>query len=255
MAGGPLPDGSFRVLNDSGTPGNKGLRSAAGNQVARAIDQPPMTDFIQELEADGAYDSSGQFTLDRASALRKLAQYKLPRPQAWILKLVQAGVLGGADSVAIRLLRDEIIVDLPGLRIGTAEFVFASLADPEIQTDPVVQALKEGFWGSRSDFWVDLGELGAFQARAPRLEKQPGRYGARFRLPIRDAAQRAEICHELRLHAYPCPIPLTLDKRRLDALQACPVLGEWVLTDTSRRDEEFVSFVDAVDEIIALETL
>lgn len=33
-----------------------------------------------------------------------------------------------------------------------------------------------------------------------------------------------------------------------------PVLGEWILTDTSGRDEEFFSFIDAVEEVIALET-
>lgn len=58
--------------------------------------------FLQEQVAQGVVDSSGSFSLSRAKALEKLAAFQLPRQTMWILKLVQAAVTSGAESLTIQ---------------------------------------------------------------------------------------------------------------------------------------------------------
>jgi hypothetical protein len=137
----------------------------------------------------------------------------LPRPQAWVLKVVQAAVLGGAQSIAVRLLRHRLLIDLVGM--------FES-------TEDALRAIQQARRGS-------LGELLVSE----------GSQGMQLQVEVSSAAQRAELCHELRHYAFPCPVPLTLDRRRLDGLHACPSHGQgaashpFFLAVTQRRGARF----------------
>ena len=57
--------------------------------------------LLRQQQAEGKFDSGGQFTLDRDKALAKLAAFQLPRRGAWILKIVQSAVLAGATDLKI----------------------------------------------------------------------------------------------------------------------------------------------------------
>lgn len=48
--------------------------------------------WLKQQEAEGSLDSSGSFTLEQGKAWEKLGAFQLPFAEAWILKLVQAGV-------------------------------------------------------------------------------------------------------------------------------------------------------------------
>lgn len=48
--------------------------------------------FVEQQQAQGRRQSSGAFTISLAKAAEKLAKYRLPRPEAWVSLLVQAGV-------------------------------------------------------------------------------------------------------------------------------------------------------------------
>ncbi len=58
--------------------------------------------FLAE-QATGEQDSSGEFTLNSAKALEKLAQHQLTDPSLWAVKLAQAGVALGASRLAFQL--------------------------------------------------------------------------------------------------------------------------------------------------------
>lgn len=58
-----------------------------------------MADLLAALRQDGALESVGTFTLDRARALEKMRQFQLPDPHDYVLNLVQAGVALGAASI------------------------------------------------------------------------------------------------------------------------------------------------------------
>lgn len=61
-----------------------------------------MDPLLESLRAAGRLESEGRFTLDTAAAMEKLRQYALPDPDAWLVHLVDAAVLGGAVKVEVR---------------------------------------------------------------------------------------------------------------------------------------------------------
>ena len=56
--------------------------------------------LMSELRADGALDSTGQFTLDREQARSKMQKFQLADARRYVLELVQAAILRGATSIA-----------------------------------------------------------------------------------------------------------------------------------------------------------
>lgn len=61
--------------------------------------------LLTEAGSSGHFDSEGVFTIDGKAAQGKLASFQLPRRTAWLLKIVQAAVASGADSLDIHQLR------------------------------------------------------------------------------------------------------------------------------------------------------
>ena len=51
------------------------------------------------LRSEGSLDSSGVFTVDLTKALPKLEKFQLPKPHFGLLKIVQSGVVAGADKI------------------------------------------------------------------------------------------------------------------------------------------------------------
>lgn len=76
--------------------------------------------FLEEKAEPGRFDSQGHFSLSVTDALEKLKEHAVADPAHWILKLVQAGVAGRADEIAIKTFRratraDLILATLPPL--------------------------------------------------------------------------------------------------------------------------------------------
>lgn len=57
---------------------------------------------LARLRAEGVLDSRGSFTLGAERAASKLAEFSLPRPFAWVLKVVQAAVGCGTSMIRVR---------------------------------------------------------------------------------------------------------------------------------------------------------
>lgn len=70
--------------------------------------------FLAQSASSGSLDSQGQFTIDLENARRKTIEYGLDRPDKGLLKLVQAAVQGGAAELTVKVLRDELRLDISG---------------------------------------------------------------------------------------------------------------------------------------------
>jgi len=203
--------------------------------------------FLKEQQAEGILDSQGKFTLDRGKALEKLAAFQLPRETSWILKVVQAAVRCGAPGLEIRQTSTDTEVRFCAPETWTLAALEADLVDPETSADPALDHLKRGLWS------VGINGLRPFHCSLPGSAQALVWNGNSFHqtacqispdfqltvshrtifegkgLPllrsIEAATCNAEIAKELRSSAFTCPIPLTLDSCRLDALQLCPEHG------------------------------
>ena len=70
--------------------------------------------FLAQSASSGYLDSQGQFTIDLENARRKTIEYGLDRPDKGLLKLVQAAVQGGAAELTVKVLQDELRLDISG---------------------------------------------------------------------------------------------------------------------------------------------
>lgn len=203
---------------------------------------------MRERRENGAFDSEGHFSVSGQEALTKLAEFQLPFAGAWALKLVQAAVCG-AEA-------EELCWTLTA---ATNEFTFAfppKLGVPRIESafsDPYPQpetALNHLITGLRA---VGLNEKRPFRLETPagqalswdgqRMVRGDCRPAPEsFRLEVstrslddegglfgmyrqRGPQRNADVTNALSERAFPCPISLELDGRRLDALELSPGHG------------------------------
>ncbi|MGE0492499.1 MAG: hypothetical protein AB7S38_25010 [Vulcanimicrobiota bacterium] len=200
-----------------------------------------LEDFLAS-QRPGETESQGVFTLARDEALRKLASFRLPFDGAWALKLVQAAVAGGAGSIEVRQSSRETTFRFGGdLCLERFE---AAFFNPEPSGIQALDHLLAGLWT------VALGEQRPFELLWPGqdeslvwaggefLHRRSGQREKKVRLTIShrqanipglgqlQAAQRnGEVLKALTERAYVCPVPLTVDNRRLDSLWLCPDHG------------------------------
>lgn len=206
-----------------------------------------MDDSLQDrLLAEALPHSSGQFTIAREKALEKLALFRLPSESYWCLKIVQAAVAAGASEIKLRQTHSVNEFRLVGAAAWTLEQVEDEFYRVESSPQPGLEHLKQGLWS------VSLNDMRPFTLTAPewseslawdglRLSRQPktsctcpvltishfpalDRPGLTLRAALA-AAKNAEVVRELSLHAFTCPIPLSVDGRRLDSLLLSPLHG------------------------------
>lgn len=77
--------------------------------------------ILADLEAGGELVDTGGFTIDSQQARRKLREFLLADPHAWVLLLIEAAVLGGAESVRVDIEGGNITIDLGPLCLGVGE--------------------------------------------------------------------------------------------------------------------------------------
>ncbi len=206
-----------------------------------------LEEFLRAQVDEGAKDSSGQFTLSREKALEKLAAYQLQGGQAWVLKIVQGVVASGASELAVRQTGTDTEFHFALLEPWTIDQVEDAFYEPEVTADRALDHIKRGLWS------VSLHSMRPFFLAAPGWEQALVWTGKAFRrgpvaarqsvllavshrtiyegkgLPLlrnlEAASGNAAVLAELRDRAFTCSIPLKVDNRRMDALQACPNSG------------------------------
>jgi hypothetical protein len=205
--------------------------------------------FLQAHRAEGEQKEEGEFTVAREKALSKMAEFQLPFKGAWALKMVQAAVAGGVAQ-AIRV--DQTYSETRFYFSVSAQWKLSTLEDaffePEPEQDRSLDHLKRALWT------VGLNQKRPFQINLPGFQDMlvwtgerllrvpcPSTYNCFFlAVSHRPASQKgllgkldfwtsaeenAEVMKALADHAFVCPVPLTVDSRRLDALQYCPGHG------------------------------
>lgn len=89
-----------------------------------------LDDFLDSVRAEGLTDSEGAFTISHAQAMKKMARYSLPYPEAWVLKIVQAAVIWKASEIRIKQSQLYTIIEFcpqEKKNIPTEEEVVATL--------------------------------------------------------------------------------------------------------------------------------
>lgn len=64
-------------------------------------DESELYRWVRSREAEGEMDSQGSFTLVQQKAWEKLGASQLPFPDAWVLKIIQAGVRAGVEAIEV----------------------------------------------------------------------------------------------------------------------------------------------------------
>ena len=207
-----------------------------------------LEDLLQDRAAEGREVEEGVFTLSSEKILAKLAEFQLPFKGAWAIKLVQAAVVAGCQSLAIRSTSDETSFDFTALRMWSLADVESAVWQPQLRAAPALRHLAVALWavgiGARREFRLEVvGEVEALQWTGKELERVPlDGPAARNWLTVKhlcadanvlssliskvaSAFENAEVLTAIRERCFTCPIPLTLDGRRMDSLQLSPRNG------------------------------
>jgi hypothetical protein len=95
--------------------------------------------LLAELESGGELIDTGAFTIDSLQARRKLREFLLADPHAYVLLLIEAAVLGGANPVNIETASGQIRIGLGPIRLAGEELeqLFAAVfGDPSAARGP-----------------------------------------------------------------------------------------------------------------------
>ncbi|MFN8610372.1 MAG: hypothetical protein U0931_22735 [Vulcanimicrobiota bacterium] len=206
-----------------------------------------LEEFLQTQLQETAKDSSGRFTLSREKALEKLAAFQLQGAQGWVLKIVQAVVACRAEELTVRQTGTDTEFHFRTQSPWSLEQVEEAFYDPEPGQDRALDHLKRGLWSvsihkmrpflmvaegwSAGLIWTGrelrrtavAARAGVYLAISHRTV-QEGK-GIPLLRNIEAASGNAAVLTELRERAFTCSLPLKVDNRRLDALQACPGYG------------------------------
>jgi hypothetical protein len=202
--------------------------------------------LLKDQLAGADLDSSGRFTLAREKALEKLSQFQLAEPTWWVLKIVQAAVASKATELVVRQTStDTEFFFTPG-EPWSVDQVEDALFDPEVSSSPGLDHFKRGLWSAtlnqgrpfqlqiagerESLLWTAKGPsrvAGSWDTTCLTVSHRTLAQGKGLPIlrNIEAARLNAELLLVLRERASTCPIPLLVDRRRLDALQAHPTFG------------------------------
>lgn len=107
-------------------------------------------DYLKEQSVEGTFDSKGAFTMDFAEAAERLATFRLPSENHYLLKVVQLASRLGAESLRIKLESFRTSVHFRAPRAGQvtdAEAITRAFLAPLEVTDPLLADLAAALWG------------------------------------------------------------------------------------------------------------
>ncbi len=97
----------------------------------------PLDEMLAGLMSDGVLQSKGSFTLNHERAREQMGAARFSEPDRYVLGLVQAAVMRGAEKIAFEIDTDDMVMTFDGPPFTDAELqrVFSELkldpADPE----------------------------------------------------------------------------------------------------------------------------
>jgi len=204
--------------------------------------------FLNTHRADGQVLDEGSFTLAREKALTKLAGFRLPFEGAWAVKVVQAASSVVSQSgIRIQQTARETRFGFDCPADWSLDRVESAFFTPEPGKDRALNHLMSGLWtvgvGKRRGFLLTLPEMtegllwdGVVMHRLPLEEPigcsltvshRPSNHSLKDWLTQPGLASRlnSEVSTALAERCYTSPVPLYLDRRRLDGIHLCPTHG------------------------------
>lgn len=217
-------------------------------------DQLDIGAFLAQQAGAGQVDSRGDFTVSHHEAVKKLARFALPRPHAWVSKLVQAAVRWGCFRLHLKQTRTESqfhlrfahVKDIPDEDAIVAGLVSGRISGPEAM-DALAMALRALVEQARLSFLLvtdngkraprpiyagyHYGQISEAQRLHERFRPGPGltltvyhhrpyKEGPMDVWDLLPPVHRGDvpITRELDQYAYLCPFPLSIDGRLVDGL-------------------------------------
>lgn len=205
----------------------------------------PLSLFLQEQLQQGVSLGEATFTLDRTSALQKLARHALQGEGAWLLKAVQLAVASGCrEGISITSSRNRTRLVFDTKKTWSNGQLMEIFWSAEPCRDEESEHFKLALWGAglaaghpfvlrlpgqtEELVWScdETLQERAFEGSHQMVElavshQRIGETSQPFWSTFRQTARiNAEILHVLLERAYTCPVPLTFDGRRLDSFLA-----------------------------------
>ncbi|MBN9417357.1 MAG: hypothetical protein J0I12_18060 [Candidatus Eremiobacteraeota bacterium] len=191
----------------------------------------PLLDYLETQVRAGVRSSSGRFTVLNLEGGR-LPGRRLPRPEHWPLKVVQALVAAEASSIQIDCGSTATVFRADGLEPWTGSLQSALLTSQR-PVSRALEHLRQALWSLADQgrpFWLQglRQQDGRLHRWGPRVS--PGFWlkvaHASSREPRRNRiffwqspARREDLGLLLAERARFCPVPLTVDGRRFELLQ------------------------------------
>lgn len=104
--------------------------------------------FLDSQQSQGRYFDSADFTINTLKAREKLARYQLSDSGLWLVKMIQAAVAGGADSVKVTFGRSEVSVAFPNTPGWQADQVLQEVLAGTMPSDNALAHLVTGIRAS-----------------------------------------------------------------------------------------------------------
>lgn len=203
-----------------------------------------LNDFFDAQAQDGEYSGTGNFTLSLEQARLKLSRFQFSHSAVWALKIVQAAVSSGCvQAVSVKQTRRKQVFAFDSGPAWTA----AQIREAVLSAEGRFGASLEHFASALRQLTFNLGRrvevccegwnqaLVCSQDALEIVSQTTSARGLRITIFPADStsalgwwkaystisADNADVGRLLAGRALSCPIPLTLDNRRLDTL-FCP---------------------------------
>lgn len=131
------------------------------------IDHSPLLRFLDSQRGQGQFDSTAEFSISLEAAQRKLGQFSLPRPTAWVLKFVQCAYALQCERLDIRLSEKSVAIVFPPGTLDRPDQLLSRLEGmkPESEGEShlfaglaVLKSLPGRLEISDDRFWKEQGE-------------------------------------------------------------------------------------------------
>ena len=199
--------------------------------------------FLSKQASEGSQAGQGQFTIAREVALEKIAQFQLPFPDAWLLKLVQAAVSADSESLEFTLNPQEVWFYFGQIELTCLEAEEAFF-NPQSSGNAAFDHLRLALWvlalHEKAAFELHLSHWsssliwdGKALVQSKDAERVQSSLIVSFANVVKTSSswftrlsgagsRNAGFLMTLKNKAFTCPVPLTVDGRRLDSLHECP---------------------------------
>lgn len=178
----------------------------------------------------------GGFTVAREQALLKLANYQLPFEGAWGMKVVQGAVAWGQSlEIKVTISRSEAVFAFQCPEELSLEEIENAFYNPEPHPDRAVRHLVSALWAigvaQKHPFVLSFPhQESSLRWNGKELSYTSKRFAGKWTVLMVGSGNNprswnATLTQCLAQRCYTCPVPLTLDGRRLDGLQYCPSHG------------------------------